>query len=82
MPRFYFDVREDDAIVPDPEGQNMASVEAAEREAVEAAASIGRDYFMTARANSVAIEVKNEQRQPLLIVTVSLHVNRINRQHH
>jgi hypothetical protein len=82
MPRYYFDVREGNVVIADPEGQDMANIEAAEREAVEAAASIGRDHFVTARTDALAIEVKDEQRQLVLIVTVSLHVNRIKPQRH
>ena len=45
MPRFYFDVREGARFLPDDEGVEFPDFDAAEREAAEAAASIGRDLL-------------------------------------
>ena len=43
MPRFYFDVRDGPRFFADDEGRELDSLDAAEREAVTAAAQIGRD---------------------------------------
>jgi hypothetical protein len=44
MPRFYFDVREGDHLIPDPEAFDLDSLDDAEEEAVYAAAGIGQDF--------------------------------------
>ena len=43
MPRFYFDVREGARFAPDDEGLEFPDLDAAERNAAEAAAEISRD---------------------------------------
>jgi len=44
MPLFYFDVRDDGQSFPDDEGQHLASIDAAEAEAAEAAAPLPSMY--------------------------------------
>lgn len=46
MPRFYFDVREGLRFIPDNEGSEFHDLDAAEREAAEAAAEFGRDKLL------------------------------------
>ena len=77
MPRFYFDVREGARFVPDDEGLEFPGLDAAEREAAEAVASIGRDLLPKGDAREVTIEVRNEHRQRVLTVTVSMHIERV-----
>ena len=77
MTRFYFDVREGARFVPDDEGVEFPGLDAAEREAAEAAASIGRDLLPRGNAPEVTIEVRNEHRQRVLTVTVSMHLDRV-----
>ena len=77
MPRFYFDVREGARFLPDDEGLEFPDFDAAEREAAEAAASIGRDLLPRGDAREVTIEVRNEHRQRVLTVTVSMHLERV-----
>jgi hypothetical protein len=43
LPRFYFDVREGTSFASDDEGQELESLDFAERMAAESAAEIGRD---------------------------------------
>ncbi len=47
MPWFYFDVREGASFIPDEEGLEFASLEAAEHEPACTAAEIGRDRLPT-----------------------------------
>ena len=77
MPRFYFDLREGGMFSPDDEGLEFPDLNAAEREAAEAAAAIGRDRLPKGGSREINMEVRNEHRQRLLTVTVSLHVERV-----
>src|SRR4051794_1840236 len=76
MPRFYFDVREDGTFSPDDEGLEFPDLNAAEREAAEATAAMGRDRLPKRGLREIVMEVRDEDRQQLLTVTVSLHVER------
>jgi hypothetical protein len=78
VPRFYFDVREGASFTPDDEGLEFASLDAAERIAAEAAAEIGRDRLPKGDAREVTVELRNEHRQRVLTVTVSLEIHRVN----
>jgi hypothetical protein len=77
MPRFYFDVREGMRFTPDDEGLELESLDAAEREAATTAAEIGRDRLPKGDARDVTVEVRNEHRQRVLTVTVSMQVERV-----
>jgi hypothetical protein len=77
MPRFYFDVREGGRFVPDDEGVEFVSLDAAEHEAACAAAEIGRDRLPKGDAREVTIEVRNEHRQRVLTVKVSMEIDRV-----
>jgi uncharacterized protein DUF6894 len=77
VPRFYFDIREGTRFIPDETGLEFDSLDAAEREAASAAAEIGRDQLPKGDARAVTIEVRNEQGQRVLTVTVSMEVERV-----
>ena len=77
MPRFYFDVREGARFVPDDEGLEFASLEAAEHEAACTAAEIGRDRLPIGDAREITVEVRNEHRQRVLTIKVSMEVDRV-----
>jgi uncharacterized protein DUF6894 len=49
----------------------------AEREAAKAAAEIGRDRLPRGEARLVIVEVRDEQRRPVIAVTVTLQVERV-----
>jgi hypothetical protein len=57
VPRFYFDVREGARFAPDEDGVEFPDLDAAEREAAEAAACIGRDLLPKGDAREVTIDV-------------------------
>jgi hypothetical protein len=82
MPQFYFDLRENGTFVKDEEGIELADLDAAEREAAEAAADYGRDKLPSCKLGSVTIEVRNEHDHRVLIATVSLRVDRFDPQLH
>ncbi len=73
---FYFDVHEDELLAEDPDGLEFPNLAEAEREALEAAASIGKDRLPSG-IGEIAVEVRDESRALLLTVTVSLTINRV-----
>ncbi len=77
MPQFYFDVREGQKFIPDEEGLEFDSFDAAEYEAARTAAEIGRDRLPKGDAREVTVEIRNEHRQRVLTVTVSMEVHRV-----
>jgi len=77
VPRFYFDLREGPRFIPDDEGLEFADLDAAEREAAEAAAEIGRDKLPKGGVRDVTVEVRNEHGQRVLTVTISMHIDRV-----
>ena len=58
MQRFYFDIREGDKFTSDDEGLDFGCLDDAEREAVIAAAEIGRDRLPKSGAREVTVEVR------------------------
>jgi hypothetical protein len=77
MPRFYFDSREGARFIPDEEGLEFDSLDAAEQEAATAAAEIGRDRLPTGDSREITVEVRNEHRQRVLTVKVSMDIDRV-----
>ena len=77
MPRFYFDSREGAIFTPDEEGVTFDSLDAAEREAAIAAAEIGRDRLPKGDSREITVEVRNEHRQRVLTVKVSMDIDRV-----
>jgi hypothetical protein len=77
MPRYYFDVREGALFTPDDQGLEFASLDAAERMAAEAAADIGRDRLPKGDSREITVEVRNEHRQRVLTVTVTMKIDRV-----
>jgi hypothetical protein len=77
MPRFYFDVREGCRFVSDEEGLEFPNIDAAEREAAEAAAAIGREFLPKGSACSVTLEVRNQHGQRVVTATVTLALDRV-----
>ena len=77
MPKYYFDIREKGRFVPDEEGTDLLDFEAAEREAAELAASIGRDRLPSSENRAIIVEVRNQHRQRVMTVTVSLDIVRV-----
>ena len=72
MPRFYFDIREDDHHHPDDDGNDLPDIVAAEREAVLAATEILRDKVSRHPVRQVSVEVRNESGQRVATSTVIL----------
>jgi hypothetical protein len=77
MSRYYFDIREGTRFVPDEVGLEFDSLDAAERAAAETAAEIGRELLPKSDAREITVEVRNEHRQRVLTITVSMQVDRV-----
>ncbi len=77
MPSFYFDLREGASFTPDDEGLECDSLDVAEREAAEAAAVIVRDRLPKDNGRAISVEVRNEHRQRVLTVTVSIELHQV-----
>jgi hypothetical protein len=76
MPRFHFDVREEDRIIPDEVGVELESLEAAEREAIRRVTGIGYQSLSKDRPSEIEVQVKDHEGFLLLTVTVSVVVRR------
>jgi hypothetical protein len=62
MPRYFLDTDDGLLLVQDEHGYEFKDVEAAEREALIAAASIARDIFVGGTASRVLVRVRDEAR--------------------
>jgi hypothetical protein len=62
MPRYYFDIRENDGIASDEVGLDLPHLQAAEIEAAQSLADMARDVPPNEPRRSVAIEVRSEGR--------------------
>ena len=77
MPRFYFDIREDDRLVSDDDGNDLPNTDAAEREAVLVAAEIASDQVKRGRIEKVVVEVRNEDGERVAVTTLTLQSVRL-----
>jgi len=77
LPRFFFDVREGPRFVSDQEGMEFDTLSAAEYEAATTAAELGRDRLPKGDAREITVEVRNDQHQRMLTVTISMQVHRV-----
>jgi hypothetical protein len=77
MPRFYFDVREGSLFVEDEGGMEFPNLDKAEQEAIRAVVSIGKDRLPRGDTRDVTVEVRDENQQRVLTVTVVLTIDRV-----
>jgi hypothetical protein len=75
VPRFYFNVSQGPKVIPDEEGLEFDSLDAAEQEAMQALIQLGRDWLP--RAREVSIQVRDEQHQQVLALSVAIRVERL-----
>jgi hypothetical protein len=79
MPRFYFDLSLDGSTNRDEVGHEIDSLDVAEIEARRSAGELTQDrlfQLQSAISENIRIEVKDEHRQPVLTVMVSIQVER------
>jgi hypothetical protein len=70
-------VREGAKFIPDEEGLEFDNLDAAEYEASRAATEMGRDRLPKGDAREVTVELRNEHRQRVLTVKVSMEIDRV-----
>ncbi|MPR11351.1 DUF6894 family protein [Microvirga tunisiensis] len=75
MPRFYFDLSTGDDLARDDEGLELASLEAAEREAKRGAAEMSC-HSLPKGCPEISVQVRDEHDERVLTVTVSMTVRR------
>jgi hypothetical protein len=73
MPRFHFDISENNQFIRDDEGLEFKDVKAARKEAVETGASIARDSFVTGSGDHIVVNVRSDG-TPLLKISITLDV--------
>ena len=75
MARYYFDIQDGAQVVPDDEGAEFASLEAAVQAAVRSAAEIGTGRLAKGDTSDVVIEVRDEGGQRVFTVTASMKID-------
>lgn len=76
MPRFRFDVSDNGQLMPDAEGLELPSLEAARREALATLGSIAKDALPDGDAREFIISVRDGQPDPVLTASLLLKVER------
>jgi hypothetical protein len=79
MARFYFDLFLGSDFSRDEVGSEVGSLRAAEIEVMRTAADLTRDRLLrmqSAAPDAIRIEMRDEHRQPVLTVTISVQVER------
>lgn len=66
MPLYFFDTPTGDDFLPDEEGLVLSGIEAARDQATAGLATMARDAIPGAIRRELAVEVKDENRRPLL----------------
>ena len=77
MPRYYFNIQDDDLFTPDDEGVDLEGVEAARDEAARTLGEIARDVLPGALCRMLKVEVMDEAREPLLEARLEFQVARL-----
>lgn len=72
MPRYFFDIEDDQLSFVDPEGSEWSDLNAAKREAITAASSIAKDLFPVGASDSVVITLRQGS---TIIFKASVHLS-------
>ena len=74
MPRYFFDIRNGDGLIPDEEGTDLPDLQAAQLEAARTLADMSRDHAINNAPHRLSVEVKDDQQKPLLEAVLTLEV--------
>jgi hypothetical protein len=77
MSRYYFDVRDGDRFIRDDEGLEFVGIEQAREQAALALADMAKDIMPNGLAREMAIEVRDEAKEPLLQTILRFEVRRL-----
>ena len=75
MPRYYFDIRENDEIVVDELGMDFPDLQAAAAEAAQSLTDMAKDFLPGTECYSLAIEVRNGDK-PLFKAAIAYEFKR------
>ena len=75
MARYYFDIQNGAQVVPDDEGAEFDSLDAAVQSAARSAAEIGTGRLAKGDTSDVVIEVRDEHGQRVFTVTASMKID-------
>ncbi len=75
--RFFFDAQDGDRTIVDENGLELDSMEAAQREAVRALRDLVRDIPPDSDHRTMAIRVRNEVGETVLVANLTLSVQRV-----
>jgi hypothetical protein len=78
MARYYFDVVCGDGPTCDDRGHECSGLEKAQADAMRAAGELASEQLRKGEFQDVRVDVRDEQRRPVLSVTVSTRVDRMN----
>jgi len=73
--RYYFDILDGTDNVPDEEGSEFASPDAAVQAAITAAGEIGRNRLAKGDTSDIVIEVRDEHNRPVFTVRASMKID-------
>jgi hypothetical protein len=77
MPLFYFDVRDGQKLIRDDDGLEFPNIEAARDEATRALGELARDVLPGRAVREMAIEVRDEVKDPLLRTVLRFEIERL-----
>lgn len=77
MPLFYFDIRDGDKFIRDEEGIEMPGLEAARDSAARTLADMARDVLPGPTLREMAVEVRDEAKEPLLRAALRFEIQRL-----
>jgi hypothetical protein len=76
-PLFYFDVRDGHKLMRDDDGLEFPNIEAARDEATRALGELARDVLPGRAVREMAIEVRDEVKDPLLRTVLRFEIERL-----
>jgi hypothetical protein len=77
MPRFYFDIWDNNGPIRDEEGLDLADVDAAQKEAALSLLDMIKEMRPTTESHSLEVEVLDDKRSSILKATIHFDVTRV-----
>jgi hypothetical protein len=74
MARYFFDCRDGDRLISDPEGMELSGIKAARDEATRVLAELARDIHPSATHRALTIEVRDEMSYVLIRASIIFEV--------
>lgn len=75
MPRYYFDLRNEEGWLSDPEGSEHRDLGAARHEAIDTLVQMAREIFPDRDRQGLEIAVRGEDGKVLLLASLRLNVS-------